>query len=259
MAIIFPNTIALWGFLIYYSPMGIGGENSTLFRIEDISYISGGKTILTDINLAVMPKQITLITGSSGSGKSTLLRIMGMLISPSSGRVYFNNRLLDDFAPCDFRSRAVLVGQKPFVADGTVRDNLRLPFGLKANRGKTYSDKMFADNLSSLGLHRDFMEKNSAKLSGGESQRMAMARAVSLGPEVLLLDEPSSALDIASEEKIINFLVNLKSRISIVIVAHSPSYLRISDRIMILKEGRLVKNTDKLTTAELKKHLEDEA
>jgi putative ABC transport system ATP-binding protein len=233
--------------------------NNELFHIENISYESGGKTILADVNLAIMPGQITLITGASGSGKSTLLKIMGMLISPSSGRVYYHNHLLDDFRPCDFRSRAVLVGQKPFVVEGTVRDNLKLPFALKANRGKTYSDKLFSDNLSSLGLHNDFMEKNSAKLSGGESQRMAIARAVSLGPEALLLDEPSSALDIASEEKIINFLVDLKTRISIVIVAHSPSYLQVSDRIMILKQGRLVKDTDKLTTAELKKHLEDEA
>jgi len=236
-----------------------GVENSKLFCIEDISYRSGGKTILDDISLAVMPQKITLITGASGSGKSTLLKIMGMLISPSSGRIYYNSRLLDDFTPCDFRSRAVLVGQKPFVVEGTVRDNLKLPFGLKANREKTYSDKMFSDNLFSLGLQNDFMEKNSAKLSGGESQRMAIARAVSLGPETLLLDEPSSALDIVSEEKIVNFLVGLKSRMSIVIVAHSPSYLQVSDRIMILKEGRLVRDTDKLTTAELKKHLEDEA
>ncbi len=220
--------------------MANGKENSELFRIEDIFYKSGGKTILADINLAVMPGQITLITGASGSGKSTLLKIMGLLISASSGRVYYRNRLLDDFTPCDFRSRAVLVGQKPFVVEGTVRDNLKLPFGLKANRGKIYSDKLFADNIASLGLHNDFMEKNSSKLSGGESQRMAIARAVSLGPETLLLDEPSSALDIASEEKIINFLVSIKSRMSIVVVAHSPSYLLVSDRILILKEGRLI-------------------
>jgi ABC-type phosphate transport system ATPase subunit len=102
------------------------------------------------------------------------------------------------------------------------------------------------------------MEKSSTKLSGGESQRMAIARAVSLNPETLLLDEPSSALDIASEEKIINFLVGLKNKISIIIVAHSPAYLKVSDRIIILKEGRLFKITDKLSTAELKKHLEEE-
>lgn len=233
-------------------------ENNVLFRIENISYEAGGKTILEDINLNVKPGQITLITGPSGSGKSTLLKIMGMLISPTSGQAYYHNRLFDDFRPCDLRSRAVLVGQKPFVIDGTVRDNLKLPFNLKANREKSYSDELFSDNLTGLGLRNDFMEKNSSKLSGGESQRMAIARAVSLDPETLLLDEPSSALDIASEEKIINFLVGLKSKISIIIVAHSPSYLRISDQIIILKEGRLFKITDKLSMAELKKHLEEE-
>lgn len=233
-------------------------KHNQLFRIENISYRAGDKNILENIDLDIKSRQITLITGPSGSGKSTFLRVLGMLISPSSGQVFYNDRGLDDYAPVDFRSRAILVGQKPFVVEGTVRDNLRMPFGLKANRERTCSDESLAANLADLGLRNDFMEKNSAKLSGGESQRMAIARAVSLNPETLLLDEPSSALDIASEEKIIEFLVGLKDKMSVIIVAHSPSYLRAVDRIVILKEGRLMKETDKLSVTELKKHLEDE-
>ena len=229
-----------------------------LFQIEDISYRSNEKAILENITFSISPFRITLITGPSGSGKSTLLKILGMLISPSAGRIYYNNRLLDDFVPGDYRSRAILVGQKPFVAEGTVKDNLMLPFRLKANKDKMFSDEIFIKNLKNLGLKNDFMEKNSAILSGGESQRMALARAASLQPETLFLDEPSSALDIASEEKIIKYLASLKREISIIIVAHSPAYLDIADRIIILKQGRIAKKTDKLSPSELKRHLEEE-
>ncbi len=230
--------------------------NGSIFRLEKVSYQSGGNDVLRDIDLEFEKNRITLVTGPSGSGKTTLLKILGMLISPSSGKIFYGDKPLDDYEPSQFRSTAMLVGQKPYLVQGTVRDNLNLPFTLRSNRDKDVSDDKFLQYLHRLDLDDDFIRKQSKKISGGEAQRMALVRALVLEPETLLLDEPTAALDIASEEKVVNLLSELKGKKTVIVVTHSPTFLELSDRAVILKKGHTAKCKQTLTPKELKDCLE---
>jgi putative ABC transport system ATP-binding protein len=230
--------------------------DNLIFRLENVSYISGGNDVLRDIDLGFEKDRITLVTGPSGSGKTTLLKILGMLISPTSGKIFYKGKSLDDYDPSQFRSRTILVGQKPYLIEGTVMDNLNLPFTLRSNRDKKPAEDIFRQYLNRLDLNGDFMLKQSKKISGGEAQRMALVRALTLEPETLLLDEPTSALDISSEEKVVNLLREYKGRKTIVVVTHSPTFLELSDRAVILKQGRTAKCSQTLTPKELKDCLE---
>ncbi len=231
-------------------------DNGFSFRLENVSYNSGGVSLLQEINLAFEHNCVTLVTGPSGSGKSTLLRLMGMLISPSSGQIFYEGKNLDDFDPSEYRSKAVMVGQKTYLTEGTVLDNLMLPFKLKHNREREVSEETFVGYLSRFGLDREFLSKKSKKISGGEAQRMGLVRALALNPETLLLDEPTSALDISSEEQVVNLLRENKKTSNIIVVAHSPAYLDLADRAIVLKNGKLANCKQSMTSAELKDCLE---
>jgi putative ABC transport system ATP-binding protein len=231
-------------------------DNSFNFKLENVSYVSGGNPVLEDINLAFERNRVTLVTGPSGSGKSTLLRLMGMLISPTSGEIFYKGKSLDEFDPSEYRSKAVMVGQKPYLVDGSVMDNLMLPFKLKHNKDRNISEETFVEYLSRIGLDRDFLSKKSKKISGGEAQRMGLVRALALNPETLLLDEPTSALDMSSEEQVVNLLRESKKVRSIVVVAHSPAYLQLADRAVVLKNGRVANCKESMSPKELKDCLE---
>jgi putative ABC transport system ATP-binding protein len=242
--------------MAYNYTMADAPENNSIFRLENVSYRSSDSDVLRDIDLTFEKGSITLVTGPSGSGKTTLLKIMGMLISPTSGKISYKGKLLDDYDPSQYRSGTILVGQKPYLVEGTVIDNLNLPFTLKSNRDKRPADETFRQHLSRLDLDDDFMQKHSNKISGGEAQRMALVRALALDPETLLLDEPTSALDIATEEKVTNLLKEYKGRKTIVVVTHSPTFLELADRAVILKNGRTAKCKQNLTPKELRDCLE---
>jgi len=231
--------------------------NNLLFKLDNICYQSDGKQILADINIEIPPRKICLVTGPSGSGKSTLIKILADLITPSAGSILYKGESPHAYSPCNYRSKTVLVGQQPLILDGSVRDNLLLPFSLKAHKNKTVSDNYFLKLMELIGLEQGFIEKDGNKLSGGEKQKVALVRAAAVQPETMLLDEPSASLDISSEEKVIDFLINLKSEISLVTVAHSPAYLEIADIIIILKAGKVIKTAASLTSSELKKYLDD--
>lgn len=242
--------------MAYNYMMDDAPENSSIYRLENVFYNSGGNDVLQDIDLVFEKNKITLVTGPSGSGKTTLLKILGMLISPSSGKIFYKDKPLDDYDPSQFRSNSILVGQKPYLVEGMVMDNLKMPFTLKSNRDKKVSPDKFRQYLNRLDLEDDFVQKQSKKISGGEAQRMALVRALVLEPETLLLDEPTSALDIASEEKVVNLLREYKRKKTIVVVTHSPTFLELSDRAVILKRGKTVKCKQTLTSKELKDCLE---
>jgi len=224
-------------------------------RTDKVSYVPNGKSVLEDISIEIITSGMSLLTGPSGSGKSTLLRLMGMLAMPTSGRVVYKGKALDDFDPPEYRSRVILVGQKAFLSEGTVRDNLRLPLKLKVHEGRDIPDRFYIENLEKLGLHENFLNKNSSEISGGEAQRMALVRALALKPELLLLDEPTSALDISAEEKVINLLKEIKKDIKVVVVAHSAAYLDGIDQSVILKNGRVADCPEVFTLSDLKKCL----
>jgi putative ABC transport system ATP-binding protein len=235
--------------------MAVERPDGALYSLSEVGFAVDDQAILSDLNFELPAGQISLITGPSGSGKSTLLKLLTYLAAPSCGQIYYQGTRLNDMNPVEYRSRAIMLGQKPLIIEGSVMDNMCLPFSLRSNRGKVASMELFAESLAKVDLPASYLQKRASKLSGGEGQRMALARAVSLQPETLLLDEPTAALDISSEGKVLDFLNSLKGQINLVIVAHSVAYLELVDRVIILKNGRLNKNTSKLNASELKQIL----
>lgn len=239
---------------MYFLPKMMSGSdiNGNLFCLEQVSYSSGQVEILRDITLELPPGEIILLTGPSGSGKSTLLKIVNTLLTPTRGRVYYKDKDLCEVNPVEYRSRTILSGQKPMLIEGTVRDNLSLPFTLKSNQAKQAGDQLFTELLDKVDLPASFLDKQAGKLSGGEAQRLALARVLALKPETLLLDEPTSALDISHEERVLAFMESLRKKINLIVVAHSTAYLDLADRVIILKNGRLNRIADRISAIELK-------
>jgi putative ABC transport system ATP-binding protein len=206
------------------------------FELRDVGLTRGGRTVLDSVS-AELPAGATAIVGPSGAGKSTLLRLLNRLADPDRGEIYYRGRPLDSYEPLALRREVALVPQLPALLEGTVESNLayaaRLA-GTEVDRGET---------LRLAGLDPEFAERDVAKLSVGEQQRAMLARALAQRPKVLLLDEPTAALDHAARDAIEAALAELRREleISIVLVSHDPEQARrLSDWVVRLEVGRVV-------------------
>ena len=192
--------------------------------------------MLSDLDLEI-GSGATAVLGPSGSGKSTLLRLLNRLSEPDSGTVRFRGDDVRSLDPLELRRRAMMVPQLPAPLPGTVADNVR--YGPKlAGR-----DVDPAPLLEMAGLGAGFAERDAARLSVGEQQRMMLARALALDPEVLLLDEPTAALDDEAKEGVELTLADLRGRsgLSLVLVTHEAAQAeRLAERVIRLAEGRVV-------------------
>jgi putative ABC transport system ATP-binding protein len=209
-------------------------------KAENISLKYGDTYIFKGLSFSLSEGECLVITGPSGSGKSTLLRCLNRLIMPDEGTVYFRGMDICRSEATFVRRNIVLVGQTPSVFPGTVLDNLELPFSFAANRDLVVPDlKFLAENC---GLKREILDRDAAKISGGEKQRVAVARALALRPSVLLLDEPTASLDGRSKllmEDLISDL-NRDKKVGFIIVTHDADQAeRLGDRHMHLENGIL--------------------
>jgi ABC-type methionine transport system ATPase subunit len=192
-----------------------------LFELEKVTYSRAGKVVLRDVT-ARLPVGASSVVGPSGSGKSTLLRLLNRLADPDTGGVVYEGRDVRELDPLALRREVSLVPQLPALIDGTVHDNVAY--------GPRLASRSFDARgcLELAGLDPDFEDRDAAKLSVGEQQRVMLARALALGPRVLLLDEPTSALDAAARDAVEGTLRSLRARtaISIVLVTHDTEQAR---------------------------------
>ncbi len=174
----------------------------------------GERTVLDGVDLDVAPGEVLVLQGPSGAGKSTLLRCLVRLVEPAGGVVALD---------------AIDVSQAPVMLPGTVADNLRY-----ANAGLTGAALEGA--LTQAGLAAAFADRPAAALSGGERARVALARALARGPEVLLLDEPSAALDATTAQHIAATIRSLaRAGLGICVATHDPALVTaVADRRMAL-------------------------
>jgi putative ABC transport system ATP-binding protein len=206
---------------------------------------------LHEITLAFAANGFHGITGPSGSGKSRLLRLLNGLNSPTAGEVRFRGRELLDYPLPWLRRRVVLLEQEPVAFPGTVEENLMIPFGFRTREGTIPDTGTLSRALDSVGLSPEFLTERAEKLSGGEKQRVALARALLLAPEVLLLDEPTSALDRASERRLVSVLEKTKGSRTVIAVSHSAPLLGLSDRLVLMKAGRVAETHSRPSAEEL--------
>jgi putative ABC transport system ATP-binding protein len=214
-----------------------------ILELNQVSFsYPGGKPVMHEVNLEISENDLIVIKGESGAGKSTFLKLFNRFCDPDSGRVLFNNMELYEYKIDDIRSSIIYLPQLPLMIEGTVEDNLSFPFSFHAHKAKKYDRVKAAEWLEYFQLDLP-PEHDALKLSTGQKQRIALIRAMLLGPRVLLLDEPGSSLDSVNKKLIdrkIETLVN-SSGISVLIATHSEiGFKEGTYRLYRLENGRLV-------------------
>ncbi|KXU87641.1 ABC transporter ATP-binding protein [Paraburkholderia monticola] len=161
-----------------------------------------GQTLLQPTTFALRAGERVAITGPSGSGKSVFLRALALLDPLDAGRILWHGAPVERTAIPRYRRNVAYIRQRPALIDGSVEDNLRYPFELRAYRDVRFDRARAARLAVQAGRGEDFLGKRASELSGGEAQIAALIRVLQLAPEVLLLDEPTASLDPASSRAI---------------------------------------------------------
>lgn len=213
-----------------------------ILRAININKTYGNQTILDDINFTVEAGKIYVIEGKSGSGKSTFLSILGGMENPTSGRLYYQDKLLYDMAA---KEQAKIRGLEfGFVfqmfhlfPELTVQENIELPTYFQGIKKDTVKIKELTSNLEIESLLR----QKTSFLSGGEQQRVAIARALIGSPKIIFADEPTGNLDEETSERIVELLIKLckERKISLVIVTHQKALINVPHALYRMQNGQL--------------------
>lgn len=220
--------------------------------VENLNAWFGSKQVLHEINLGIEKNGITAIIGPSGCGKSTFIRCLNRMheVVPKakvSGKVLVDDRDIydSDIDPVDIRRRIGMVFQKPNpFPTMSIRDNVVAGLKLSGVKDKKTLDDINEESLKKAALWdevKNDLNKSGVSLSGGQQQRLCIARALAVEPEVILFDEPCSALDPISTSKIEDLMLELKEKYTIVIVTHNMQQAaRVSDHTAFFLYGKLI-------------------
>jgi putative ABC transport system ATP-binding protein len=207
-------------------------------EFKEVSYSSFGKEILKNISVKFEGGAIHTIVGPSGAGKSTLIKLINRLIDPTHGSILIDDVDIKTIDVIDLRRRIGMVFQKPHLFEGTVKENIE--YGPMLKGEKNINVEYY---LSIVGLNSEYATRDVKNLSGGEQQRVSIARTLANNPETLLLDEPTSALDPTSTEIIEKLIFYLKEKINLTIIwiTHNIDQAkRIGDYTALLNKGQLI-------------------
>src|SRR5229473_3226039 len=197
---------------------------TAVLEARELVVLREGRRIVDGASLLVRAGEAVAIQGASGSGKSTLARALATLIEPDAGTVLLDGRDAREIEPTMFRTRVAFLAQQPAMFDGTVRENLEVGPAL---HGKSLGEAQARELILAVGLDESILPREARTLSGGEKQRVALARALANESEVLLLDEPTAALDPDAGERIVALLRALCARgLSVVMVTHVEAHAR---------------------------------
>lgn len=207
---------------------------ASLFSGKNVKF----KSILDIECFEIEEKKITCIVGESGGGKTTFLKLFNKMISPTSGEVYYYDTPLSKIDSVSHRKKVVMLSQKPYIFEKTILDNFKKltefnDLELDLEKAKKL--------LKDVSLKKE-LEVDASKLSGGEAQRLALARAMYLDSDVILLDEPSSALDDETEKIVIEMICNYvkENSKSLIMVTHSKKVAKTyADIIYTIDKGKI--------------------
>ncbi len=216
-------------------------------QAENLRVYYGKTEALKGVSLAIKDRTVTALIGPSGCGKSTFLRALNRMheVAPGArqvGRILLDGQDTAGLAPEELRCRVGMVFQRPNPFPMSIYDNVAFGPSLFGARGPEL-DRIVQESLEKAALLKEVSRRLHADargLSGGQQQRLCIARALALGPEVLLMDEPCSALDPASTEAVEQLILALKREVAVVLVTHSMGQAaRVADGVAAFRDGRL--------------------
>jgi tungstate transport system ATP-binding protein len=213
-----------------------------MYRLQSIRKCYGSNVALDIEELTIAEGRLYTLTGANGAGKSTLLSILAFLSPPTSGEIFYAGKRVDrnHGSVEEYRRKVTLLHQSPYLFGGSVDDNVA--FGLKARGIRGEEQRRRIDEaLDVVGL-RGFRDRKARELSGGEAQRVAMARALALKPEVLLLDEPLANIDRETTGWLETVIGSLPAQgTTVVMTTHDPDHPgRLNGESIFLEGGRHV-------------------
>ena len=234
-------------------PSGVASDPAqTLIEVKDLDFYYGAKQALFDINLLIPDKRVTAFIGPSGCGKSTLLRCLNRMNDLIDGtavkRGGIKIRDIDIYGPSvdpiELRKRVGMVFQKSNPFPKSIYENITYGLRIQGVKNKTKLDEVVEKSLRGAALWdevKDRLHESGLSLSGGQQQRLCIARTIAVEPEIILMDEPCSALDPIATAKVEELIHELKKQFTIIIVTHSMQQAaRCSDRTAFFYMGKLV-------------------
>ena len=209
-----------------------------LLHFENISLEVHGHRILQDISFSVNQGESITIIGPSGSGKSTILKLASSLQSPTEGTIHFQGKPVESYVPTEYRQRVTYCFQQPYLFGQTVQSNLAFPFTMQ---GRAVDNARIKELFDLFHMDLQLLEKSNTELSGGEMQRICLIRSLLVAPDVLLLDEVTSALDTENTEWVEQGLMQLhREGLTLLQVTHNLEQShRMGQRRITVKEGRI--------------------
>ena len=226
----------------------------SIIKTENICKSFGSVEVLKNVSLTVEPGEVVVIIGPSGAGKSTYLRSLNHLEKPTSGKIWIDDKLIEDRVnghnqiKLPHKERAAILLEMGMVFQRfnlfphkTALQNVMLaPMNVKGVPEKEAKEKA-VKLLNQVGLG-DKLDSYPAKLSGGQQQRVAIARALAMRPEVMLFDEPTSALDPEMIGEVLEVMIDLaKQGMTMVVVSHEMSFIReVADKVLVLADGVII-------------------
>ncbi|WP_295676283.1 phosphate ABC transporter ATP-binding protein [uncultured Mucilaginibacter sp.] len=226
-------------------------DNKSLISVQQLNVHIGNQHILKDINIDIPDKKVTSIIGPSGCGKTTLLKTFNRLLD-NSADVKITGKVLVDgeniYAPdvevTHIRQKMGLLSQRPYPLPMSIYDNVAYGPRIHGTRKKHDLDELVEKQLKATGLWeevKDRLHASATRLSIGQQQRLCLARGLAVGPEIILGDESTSALDPVSTHIIEDLFVQLKEKYTIVLVTHIlRQAARISDHIIFVYMGKII-------------------
>lgn len=213
-----------------------------IIKCDNVGLIKKGQYLLQHVSFEARQGGIVGIAGPSGSGKTSLLRIMNLLQSPTEGTVMYKNKDIMQYDPMQLRREVGYVLQKPYLFEGSVRDNLEYSYLVWKQKPDSAE---IAAYLARVNLTAAILEKRGSEMSGGEQQRIALVRSLLAKPEMLLLDEVSAALD-EENTLLLEQLIKeeCKARnITVFFISHNTDQLRrLAEKILYLEQGKIIFN-----------------
>ena len=209
-----------------------------LLKFQNVFYRQENQDILKDVSVSIDPGDYISIVGPSGSGKSTFLKLCCHLISPTQGMIQYKGKSIMEYDPMEFRKNVAYCFQTPYLFGQRVIDNISFPYSI---RNQKIDFNRVEELFSLFSLDKNYLRKEIQNLSGGEKQRIALIRTLLFNPEILLLDEVTSALDVDNTFIVENVVRSLNQRgTTILWITHNPKQSkRNANKILTIESGKI--------------------